>query len=239
MRLIIALLALSAPVFSAPDTIAEFCPLEEGQTIRFDINLAVDIPSYQQFTQYWHTAAGTISRVLRREIAGPKSTDPYVLELRVGKQVNEPANYARMTGYTVEVVQDDLGIYNDVKEVYWAMKDEESPSYIAEICVFDAEEQGPANVIVEGDGKSIRPIYLVGKTRSSLWLGEVDNEYISYVGMMRDSRFLERQVDAPSDDKPAFVEKMTFRRGVGLTELEQLVDDRVTMSWSRVLDLEE
>ncbi len=238
MRLIIALVALSAPAFSAPDTIADFCPLQEGQTIRYDINLSVDVPSFQQFTQYWHTTAGTISRVLRREIAGPKSTDPYVLELRVGKQVNEPANYGGMVGYKIDVVQDDLGIYNGVKEIYWATK-EESPKYIAEICVFDAEEYGPPDVIVEGDGKSIRPIYFIGKTRSSLWLGEVENEHLDYVGLLGSSRFFKRQVDALDETQPEIIEKTTYKRGVGLVELEQLVDDKVTMSWTRDLDLDE
>ena len=226
---------LASTLSAADDTIFDFCP-QEGQVVEYNITLAVDQPAYQQFTQYWHTPDETVTTIVRREISGPKSPDPFILKLRIGEQISEPGNYQGMTGWPIEILQDDIGIYQDVKELFWAYRDEESPRYIAEICVFDAQEQGPPDTVVQSDGKSIRPIFLLGRPNSSLWLGDEKNDTLFYIGLMNKTRHFERRVDAINEEEPAFSEKTVFEVGSGLTELEQWLDGDMTMRWERVFD---
>jgi len=209
---------------------------------------------------YWPQGGGStvVSEVRGRYFTRDAATDGRtLLKLRLEEKAAKQGPLEYPEGYQLKVLRDDLGIYDDAKDVYWAIT--RSSEYMCEEVVTYAPDTPGAPSGSWGsygleDGFSMRP-YLFGSkpgTGISSRMGtskddEKSPDVLYFIGPEdKDNLQFERRVDGSDDaDNPGmdaadlilsrgFTNSLTFTRGKGLTKLEQTVGGETTMTWKLV-----
>jgi hypothetical protein len=236
----------------------EYFPIAMGTTWTYDITIGPGEPlSYQ--TRKWPMGDHAMVQSVRGRYWGAMKhleegkTTSLKLKLRVAGRTTD-CPMATANAVKLDVVQDDLGIFEDAEAVYFTRISDESDCEWVLVTVYSMNGIGAptgswgapsstdngfsSRMIFFGDGFGIR----------ITMDGEDAEDHLLCVGLERGARNVElvrftRTVDARSDSDAerevlnrGFTEDTWYQRGRGLVRLEQTIDGQRTMTWELATD---
>lgn len=157
------------------------------------------------------------------------------------------------SGVELEIEQDELGIFEYAKQVFWAIGPGRFMSH--EVVTYSPDTPGaPTGGLWGGwgqeDGYSIRLIFFADKTGIQIGLGSDPTDKLLFEGIDTQVQYDEgtpclhfvRQVEsaknnteeAPGDLNQAFTEHLWFAKNKGLVRLEQRRGGKTAMVWRLV-----
>lgn len=146
-------------------------------------------------------------------------------------------------GLKIEVVEDDLMIFREAKDLFFAGIPNRFMFH--QVVIHDGSES-PANSGMYGggeDGFSMRIFFFASSSGTSIGMGEEPKDSILFTGMEKIPgtqeegmhflrKVLSRNEKGVNDELGgAFTEDTWFARGKGLVRLEQKRDGKIAMTW--------
>lgn len=183
----------------------------------------------------------TYSRYLPRE-----NKKEYILKLTVKAKAEKqgPINYPE--GYEIKIDQDDLGIYRNTKQLFWAIT-EKGRFMVTEVQTFDSfscpgSPGGPWGSW-GSDGYALNICFFGDKPGIGIGVGNDSPDILCSEEIKDGKLHLQRKVnpdntlpDSAKNDPDSLHSSHTtdyyFQKGVGLVFLEQKVDSKTTMTWA-------
>jgi len=177
----------------------------------------------------------------------PVKKAAYSLILQIVGPAEQQGPYS-WDGVKVNVVKDELGIFDDVRELFWN-RTRGGDLNALEVRTYSpgapGAPMGPWGVPESGAGSSSRIIFFGGHPGGGRSLGSADSdEEIGFVGLEGDRLHFVRMVKVhkrdPSDTdednilNQAFEEHTWFGYGRGMVRLEQRVNGVTSMTWELV-----
>jgi hypothetical protein len=240
----------------------EYFPIAMGTTWTYDITIGPGEPlSYQ--TRKWPMGEKAMVQSVRGRYWGAMKhleegkTSSLKLKLRVAGRTTE-CPMATANAVKVDVVQDDLGIFEDAEALYFTRIGDESDCEWVMVTSYGMHGIGAPTgswgmPLSTDNGFSNRLIFFGDGFGIRISLGGASSEdHLLCVGLdqvRRGARNVElvrftRTVDPRSDDdseadvlNKGFTEDTWYQRGRGLVRLEQTIDGQRTMTWELATDL--
>ena len=168
----------------------------------------------------------------------------YSLVLRVKSDAPKQGNLQYPRGAEIEVVKDELGIYDGHTRLFWAATS--SGRFMAnEVVEYGAEASpvgGPWGAWGE-PGYAMRLIFFGDEPGTEIGMGDSPRDRLTFVGLPTQSPFNEekllfrRTVDGATADASElldapFTEDLIYERGRGLVSLIQTVENQPSMTWT-------
>ena len=212
----------------------------------------------------WPVGAGHIRRVETRAIIyklrgkdEPKITEPKLILQITGTEENQgPLKYQQ--GYLVKIEKDDLGVYDDVIKLLWAISNYKRYE-VMEVAILNPSSsysmggrQGPWGSLDEKDGYSLRFLLFGERPMISMGISDQKDDLL-FIGfenvsgikslhfqrrVEENSRKSDERAKSPSEAKAlshmdsGFTEDVWYGKGIGLMKLVQKVNGVVTMTWT-------
>lgn len=234
-----------------PGKPADFFPSETGCQWRYKITVTGCDQDPLNFREtVWPNSSEEASGrliVQRGRYMKDEKTDECYLEFRVKGPAEKQGPFEYPLGVELEIIQDDLGIFEWANHVYWAIND--SNRFMAELVqTFPSDSPGSLSGGSWGswapDGWSTRPFFFGEKPGIGIGFGEDPTERLYFMESIGDdillfARNVEESKPDPGDPdqtdiaglRKGFTEIYQFQRDVGLISLEQKVDGKTTMKW--------
>lgn len=190
----------------------------------------------------------------RRFAAAMDGGKNFLLKMQVKGPAAQQGPLKYPHGVELLVVTDEMGIYRDVKQMFWAMRgpDQASGFAVERIIVYDAN--GPAaptggvGSMNIADGYAQQMMFFNERPGTSIGYGKDPTDTLAFVGIeanvagFADTPVLhyQRTVKAAESSgansgsilDSGFTEDMWFAKGKGLVLLEQKVDGKTSMIWT-------
>lgn len=178
---------------------------------------------------------------------GSESNTPLKLILSVKARAPKQGPLEYPEGYEIVVERDDLGIYEYVEHIYWAIS--RSGRYsVNEIVMFSPNSPGAPSGGLWGSygqemGCWMRVKFFGDKPGTGIGLSE-ENDSLVFLGPERVGDIMclhfERRVEGSEVDHgekasyldSGFSEDMWYAKGIGLVKLVQKVNGKTTMTWT-------
>jgi hypothetical protein len=181
----------------------------------------------------------------------------FALKISVKRPAAKQGRLQYPLGVELSIDHDELGVFSEAKQVFWAISD--SARFNANLVVTvdsdspSAPSSGGFGRWGQGDGSAMRLLFF--GDRPGIGIGLKDSpDKLLFRGVRanvenfdgNECLYFTRTVDAAKSDRDdlpqradgadrlsrAFREEMWFARGKGLVRLEQIVDDKPTMTWT-------
>ena len=245
---------LQAPVLQAPaayvEDVEDYFPIDVGREWAYKVTFGeVDPMLYREID--WPMPDKTITTSSRITIISIFNKENNFLKLKVERQAATQGPLSWPIGVKLAVLQDDSGLFEDQKEMFWAIKESEGFA-TAQVSTYSPDEfmpDTPNSDIPRGEGTAARILffrpnnfghskYFGDSVEETGFLG-TDKDVPGYIGVP--CMHFQRQVNVskvagkhgrtPSAQERDFIEDMWFAKGIGLVRLEQRVKDKYSGSW--------
>jgi hypothetical protein len=235
----------------------DFFPLATGTTWRYEITIGPAEP-LDYYESEWPWGKGrrlTCTRRLPvRDFKEAQAKDHF-LELRLKGEADQPVSMFP-NGYEIEVVQDDLTLFQPARALYFATR-VEGGFEAAIVATYPAEDDsmsrgpwgswGNANA---PDGHGFRLSFFGQKPGTEIAFGKNPHDHLLFVGVVENHAEIKgspgpllhfrRRVDPSEredDHEPSYLDKgwtadLYYGRGLGLVRLEQRVEGVRSMVWT-------
>jgi len=228
----------------------DYFPIAVGTEWQYDIELFPPKDPLTHEIKFWPEGNSEIvQEVSGRLLFTDSATEEFKLVLKVKKTAAEQGPLKYPIGVELEVLQDDLGIYEWCDQVFFAVTNH-GRYFVNLVKTYSPDSPGCPSRGSWGSwgtepGHSIKPYFFGEEPGTGLGL-ENSNESVVFVGMasknnrqcLHFTRVVEGNADEARLDSSAgdigrsFTEDMWFAKGVGLIKLEQRVGDSLTMTWT-------
>lgn len=236
---IVLVFTLAPSAVNAQSTVTTLFPLKPGTKLAYAIQASGTIYTYQH--QIWpiegNRAKGKLCIGQLKATAGKT----YELEFTVLGPVQWQPTFdlidtSDMTFYQIAVTKDTLGLYGNVKNLYWAVV---SAGEVWEFQTFDKSYSPPMTENVVADGFSFRLLAFVDEpgTVARVKLNEGDELEFVNAESSDDGLALHlcRRIKvAASSFSLAFSDDIWIVLGKGITRFQQRVDGKLTMTGTQV-----
>lgn len=149
----------------------------------------------------------------------------YNLTLKVKGPAPKQGPLSFLKSVELSVVKDELGIYDDCSNIYWAIP--EYGNYAVALVTTN---------LADPDNYSMRFFFFIGETNLNKSYSKEFVDSLRFIGRKGSTLHFKREVkeDRTSSKVPGFTEDYYFEKNKGLTKLIQKVKGRVTMTWDLV-----
>jgi hypothetical protein len=186
------------------------------------------------------------SATIRGRYFSRDNKSSYLLTLKVKAAVRNQGTLRYPEGVELAVVKDELGIYYEVKQVFWAIADPDRFE-VTEVRMYDQYSSGaPTDYwntpLRTGDGSSKRMLFsgaepgvgisFAGETFDRLVALGSDPAGLSFQRFIKEKKRDESEGNGSDALHQAYTEVTRYKKGVGLNYLEQKVGGKTTMTWT-------
>lgn len=232
---------------SGPVNLTDYFPMTVGTEWVYEITIG-NVNPLQYSVVNWPISESSAVASENRGYLGlallsKKHSGSYTLILKVKKQVNKEGLLRRPGGVEIQVVRDDLQIYNGADRVFWFVEPGESAA--EEVAYYPLSSPiAPASDYVVSDGFGIRNLMFVNQPGTSKSISLSSNaakkspDSLLSVGQSHNKRLLFLRSVKPAaphgnDLNQGFTESTVYEQGVGLVSLQQNVgtDGKLSMTW--------
>lgn len=250
---ILALLALAACGGPGEEQVRaeDFFPSATGQSFTYTIEVREAEPLAYEETLWplgGDQVMGYSSR--RRFAAAMDGTKKFTLTMTVKGPAAKQGPLQYPKGVELVVVTDELGIYQDAKQVFWAIRGSSDTHDFAAQQVVTYDQFSPSAPtgggfgMVTDDGFAQQLLFFEQKPGVSIGFGDKPVDTLTYVGVEQSAPgytsgpILHFRREVKDSDKKesvldsGFTEDMWFAQGKGLVVLEQKVDGKTSMVWT-------
>lgn len=240
----------SAPITGQPE---DYFPTQVGLKWVYDITVGDTEPlCYNEIS--WplgdksvvYAYRGRFPPVVRE---GGRKRFSLIIRSKATAAKQGPLEY--LQGVELEVVQDELGVFEDAKQVFWTIST--GGRYMAHLVVtYDpmstpvAPTGGPWGVWGQGDGYSMRLLFFGDRPGIQIGIGKEPTDDLLFDGPDANVEGYAGQVllhfirsvegtkgeESQSELGRAFTEEMWYAKGKGLVHLEQKVGGKTSMTWT-------
>lgn len=234
----------STPVEGEP---SDYFPTNTGTTWVYEIEIGEVEPLDYRET-WWSLSNGKAfcyeMRGRFRALMEDTAPKTFVLEMKVKGPADEQGPLEYPLGVELEIEKDELGIFEDTKQVFWAITSHDRFT-VNEVITYSPHSSYSPGYPFVGEGYSIRLVFFGGKPGLMIPIGEqskdallfngVDTKVSEYEGIPL-LNFIRTVEPGEKNDyiNKGFSEDMWFAKGKGLVRLEQKVDGEVSMTWNLV-----
>lgn len=232
----------------------DFFPMQPGASWRYEIRLGPAEPLGFREVHWKGHGTRVRSRLVRDFQEAQKTV--HILELRVKGPAEQPAEPVYTNGVELEVVQDDLKLYEDAKRLFFASSKADSGFEAVLVVTYAPRTDGlggggPWGGWGQVDGYSLRHLLFGERPGTGIGFGDEPRDRLVFLGVERTHPQLqggpflhfERQVGAEERDSGlqasyldhGFTED-TWYSHRGLVRLEQHVGGERAMLWTLVSD---
>jgi hypothetical protein len=227
-------------------TVMDYFPCEVGMTWHYKVTTGLTDP-----LRYWvieWPVPGGWWLPLREQISPGYSPDgSYALTLQVMRKTTVQVGAIYCPGVELAVLEDELGIFQGVKQLYWAFVPDTAgwtmTSLVVQVATIPSSWAQDPNIPIQ-DGSAFRPLVFddtlgMGNnyTTALNTLAELDYQYYmrtngntrEFLRDVKDAALLEGEVWGYWD--AAFTETTVYELGKGLVYLQQKVNGQVSMTW--------
>jgi hypothetical protein len=241
---------------------SDFFPIEPGMEWTYQIEIE-DIEPLQYILASCSSMEERETFDWRQTFLGPsqdRSKRSFLLRIRADGPVAResiPPYYADQTEIDVmelEIVTDELGIFENAKKVFWVTYHVEKAnmSVVDELVLYDTAFD--AQVCSSGlrDGFSVRPVFYTAGVDTEIkpdLFGIQSQQHFQFLGFTENSQeppipYLHFRRETRESDMPlppekaylgkSFIEDILFDRGRGMIELQQQVNGQKSMHWTLI-----
>jgi len=230
----------------------DYFPMEVGTEWTYQITLGETEPMHYEEVGWPQPSGGTLHYAQRGffyQAMVDDHPDSFLLKIKVDSVAEEQGPLSYPTGVKLAILQDDLGIFEYVSQLYWAVSDPRSEvTIIQQVCMYPPDTPGapggPWGSLGIEDGYSVR-IILFGEEPGIGVSFEDSPDMLYFVGIDKDvpgysdtiCLHFKREVKLSEDDGSGavldkdFTEDTWFAKGIGLVLLEQKVMGQNSMTW--------
>ena len=231
-----------------PGSPADFFPTAAGCTWDYMIDVSGD-PLYLH-RMVWPAGNRQVGVTTRGRFARglhDSGRRQFQLTITVARlaEVQGPLQYPG--GVELSIEQDDLGVYEDHRKVFWALTSHERFEAL-EVITYSPNHPGAPRMDPWGswgvgdDGHSLRPLFFADRPGIAIGLGENPPDMLAFEGIDSTKapqwgnnvlHFVRhvKEAESPGELSSGFEEHMWYASGKGLVELKQFVGGRETMHW--------
>ncbi len=223
----------------------EYFPTDIGLKWIYQISISETVPQSYRETA-WPLGESNLTYSSRGYFLGAiqdESQKSQRLAIRVKNLADKQGPLEFPLGRQLDVVEDELGIFREVKHAFWAVNT--SHRYAVHLVeIHDAMYSPMGSSMGWRDGYSIRLIFFSSKPGLQIGLGEdamdallfdgVDDQVQGYRGeqLLHFVRTVKASKERNSDLDAGFVEHTWFAKGKGLVRLEQKINGKTSMTWT-------
>lgn len=234
----------TAPPASKPNS---FFPAVAGTKWTYQITIGEAEPLYYREIE-WPIGDGKALAYANRGrfpiLLEENKPETFVLELQV-KGPAEEQGILKYAGVEMEVLRDDLGVYEEAEQLFWAFT--RSGTFIAhEVVTYPPDTLWAPTSSLGGSGQengcSLKIIFFAGETGTTISMGKEPQDELTFMGIDTNVpgftgqpllHFL-REVkpdEEPSEIGKGFTEDTWFALEKGMVYLVQKVEGVVSMTW--------
>lgn len=233
----------------------DFFPTQVGLKWTYEITIGDADPLRYNETS-WPQDKGVVNSYIRGRIFPVNQGEGkkrFTLIIRSRASAANIGTIEHLNGVELEVVQDELGIFEDAKQVFWAISTEDR--FVACLVVtYDPMSHGAPKGdawgrLGQGDGSSMRLLFFGERPGIQLGIGEKPTDKLLFVGPDTNVEgyagqallHFTRSVEGTKGDQydqyrheidRAFTEEMWYAKGKGLVRLVQKVGGNISMTWA-------
>ncbi len=214
---------------------SEYFPTHIGSRWEYEVTLGEESPmGYKEV--FWPLGNNKDICYGTTEFFGQEGNEgkKYPLTLKVTETASTQGPLKWPNGVRVEIVEDSLNLFRAAKELYWCYTGGGSTGqqFMAQRVVVHSSFNSPIHDLWgRKDGFSITVLFFADKPGMSIGIGENPREVLIYLGVEDGLLKFERRVEN-ENDALLFKEHRYFKRHVGLVNLIQYVDGKVSMEWN-------
>ena len=225
---------------------SDYFPTATGASWKYKITLSDKIALECREVR-WPQGEAVIGVLTRGRFFGgmDKKKKEYSLVLTIKGPAKEQGPLQYPEGVELTAVTDDLGVFRDCNHIYWAIT--RSGGYnVTLLTTFSPDTPGAPSgewgTWGGADGYAMREYFFGEKPGISIGIGKEPVDRLAFLGPEGDTLHFSREVKASEEAakgetdslSSAFTEDCFFKKGVGLTKLEQKVGGQTTMTWELV-----
>lgn len=230
----------------------DYFPASVGTKWVYQVTVSEDSKPLQHRVTRWPLGERSVAYASRGYLCyralEDSGSSPYTLAIRVKARAPKQGSLEYPNGVELEVERDDLGIFSDAKQIFWAIG---SPNdlRIHQVVTYSPDTPGAPSGAWgswgQEDGYSMQLIFF--GERPGTQIGELvgdDEEPLDSLTLVtaKDGVLCFIRSVVPDSDKESskgcinngFTEAMFFERGKGLTSLVQQVNKKTSMTWKLV-----
>jgi len=170
---------------------------------------------------------------------------PFSLVLRSKATAAQQGPLQYPKGVELEVVQDDLGVFSNAKQIFWAViTDERHMAHL--VVTYDASDAPGSISMGWGDGYAVRLVFFDDRPGIQIGQGDEPRDNLLYDGpvtnvegygeqaLLHFIRSVAGNEEEVSDSilGAPFTEEMWYAKNQGLVRLVQKVGGRTSMTWT-------
>jgi len=241
---------------------ADFFPSRPGTSWKYSVRVNNEIDPLDYEETVWpmpgdHSVVyASRKRLFARDRLGPGgNVRDYFLEVSVKGKAETQGPLKYPNGVELQIKQDDLGIFEDTKAVFWSVSGPGAGRFHVVLVKTYPSHRAPTGGQWggwgQGDGHSARWLFFADRPMTGIsrpkspeelvFLGlddvEVENsrkECLHFTRRVSESQESDESSDprGSSELDRSFQEDYWFARGLGLVRLVQSIDDHQTMVWT-------
>jgi len=228
---------------------ADYFPVKIGTTWEYEITIGnVEPMNYTEVS--W--PQGNIIQIIATKgrfmplLVDSLGKNSYDLIVRVKSLAKKQGPLEYPNGLELEIVKDELGIYEYCSQVFWAISDD-NRFMVNEIRVYPSDTPGAPMTGAWGrwsaeNGYSIRVIFFGEQPNTAIGLGEEPKDVLLFQGLEGKKLHFTRQVDMSEPKNSSydssdemfnqdFTEDVWYERGKGLVALIQIKNGEMAFAW--------
>jgi len=226
-----------------------YFPMDVGTTWTYEISLGKTDPLHFGRVSWPQGGGQSMSIEVRGRYLGAiknEGTGPLRLVLKVEEVAAQQGPLQFPEGVKLTVLEDELGIYEDIEEVFWAATTSDG-FQVTEITTHSPDSSGApggawGSYGIE-PGYSMKLVFFAREPGTGLSVGEESPETLFFKGPEGNQLHFERIVEGSKENQSPeaagvlnspYTENIVFEKGKGLVSLEQKVDGTHSMTWKLV-----
>jgi hypothetical protein len=225
-----------------------FFPMQTGATWTYKITIGEAEPlSYEE--SRWKLGAGRgsmLKSTRRRYAAMLKAPDKktFALKMRVKGPAKKQGILEYPIGAEIEILKDELGIFEDVKQMFWAARTN-GRFFVHQVITYDASMNSSSSLDSWGrrsdsDGHALSIAFFGATPGTQIGISEKDTLLMKNIAEIPGEKFpilefIRKVKKGEGDDSilnKNFEERKVFALGKGLILLEQKVEGKPSMTWT-------
>jgi hypothetical protein len=217
-----------------------YYPLEVGNIWEYRITVTDDKPVASKVVNWIDKDKIVYSARVTKAISVPSGKKEFQLVIKVDAKANVQGQFKYQKAFEIKVIKDDLGLYENASKIFWIV-DGNDEYKIIELIFFQRDAKFTPDELkalnIEPCSFSIKFIDVMPKMKYSLAVNKKESVAIKKVDFNHVNMgkyFYGGDNSAEDVRKNDFIEISRFERKVGLSYLEQYVNNKLTMKWELV-----
>ncbi len=235
--------------------LSNYFPIDTGTTWVYEIEIGEAEPHFYREEKWPVGDDEYVTYETRglRTFLDNTSRKTFTLKIKVKGHAEKQGAFEFPLGVELDIEKDELGIFEDTKQVFWAITD--NPTFrVIELVTYPPDMLGaptsPWGSWKQDDTFSTRMLFFSDAPGTVTWLGDENKDYLLFTGVDTEIPANEEEnvlhfvrIVGSTENEfgfgedyvfKGFSEDMWFARGKGLVRLEQKVDGEVSMTWTLV-----